>query len=123
MFDKAGMRRVATISPPAEQASTLSRLRAAGADPLAADFVTQVCRRPMIRHIVAKAVFDWYRSSTADGEKRVERQSPRMLAQTYRQLAGSRPVYFIWAADRRGRALIERNLAGKTAENQRPRAA
>ena len=111
VFDKAGMRRVGTVAPPADRARTLSALRAAGADPLAADFASQVCRRPAIRRIVANTVFNWYRSTTGGGERRVERQSPAVLARTYRQLAGSQPVYFIWAADAKGRRLIDKHLA------------
>ncbi len=99
VFERAGMRRIGTCMPPARRDETVRRLRAAGADPLAADFVSQVCRRPGVRRLVAESVFDWYRSTTAGGEARVARQSPTTLAQTFRQLAGSEPVYFIWARD------------------------
>jgi GNAT superfamily N-acetyltransferase len=109
VFDKAGMRRIGTVEPPAEQGQALSRLLAAGADPLAADFVTQVCRRPSVRRIVSEAVFNWYQTTTGGGERRVERQTPVFLAHTYRQLAGSQPVYFIWAADEKGRQIINEN--------------
>ena len=52
--------------------------------------------------MVARAVADWYRGITGGGRERVERQSPRTLAQTYRQMVGSRPVYHLWAADEEG---------------------
>ena len=123
VFDKAGMRRIGTVAPPAEQRETLRRLRAVGADPLAADFVSQVCRRPSVRRIVAQAVFNWYRTTTGGGEVRVERQSPTFLAHTYQQLAGSKPVYFIWAADRKGWAILDRQTQEEEEEGQRPRAA
>lgn len=123
VFDKAGMRRVTTVTPTAEQAAILAELRSLGADPLAADFVVQVCRRPCVRRIIARAVFDWYRSATGEGRDRVERQSPSMLAQTYRQLAGSRPVYFIWAADRPGWELIDRYAGNDQFGGQHPHAA
>jgi len=109
VFDKAGMRRIGTIAPPPSSKTTLTKLRATGADPLAADFVSQVCRRPSVRRVVAEGVFNWYRTTTGGGEQRVARQSPRILAQTFRQLAGSQPVYFIWAGDDRGRAIIDEN--------------
>jgi len=113
VFDKAGMRRIGTVEPPAEQGQILNRLLAAGADPLAADFVTQVCRRPSVRRIVSEAVFEWYQSTTAGGQRRVERQTPTFLAQTYRQLAGSQPVYFIWATDEKGWQIISENTADR----------
>lgn len=109
VFDKAGMRRVGTIAPPLARKRTMMQLREAGADPLAADFVAQVCRRPSIRRLVKESVAHWYRTTTAGGERRVEHQSPRTLAQTFRQLAGSQPVYFIWSADNAGWSLIDKH--------------
>lgn len=123
VFDKAGMRRVATVTPTSGQAAILAELRSLGADPLAADFVVQVCRRPGVRRIIARAVFDWYRSATGKGRDRVERQSPAMLAQTYRQIAGSQPVYFIWAADRSGWEMIDRHAGSDQFGGQHPYAA
>ncbi len=54
----------------------------------------------------------WYRATTGGGEDRVQRQTATFLAQTYRQLAGSQPVYFIWAATGGDWEFIEGNLAG-----------
>jgi len=112
VFEKAGMRRIGVCRPPALRDRTVAKLRAAGADPLAADFVSQVCRRPSVRRLVAAAVHDWYRRTTGGGEERVARQSPTVVAQTFRQLAGSEPVYFIWAQDEEGWSLIDRGLGG-----------
>ncbi len=111
VFEKAGMRAVGVCPAPAERDRAVAALRAAGADPVAADFVTQVCRRASVRRIVAGAVQAWYRVTTGGGETRVQRQSPSFLAHTFRQLAGSEPVYFIWAREPEGWALIERGLA------------
>lgn len=105
IFDKAGMQRVGTIEPPPARQRILQVLRHAGVDPLAADFVNQVCRRPTIRKLVTRSVNDWYRSTTGNPQ-RAERLSPMALAQTFRQSAGSQPVYFIWARDEAGRALL-----------------
>ncbi len=110
VFEKAGMRRVGVCRPPASLDETVAKLRAAGADPLAADFVSQVCRRASLRRLVAASVHTWYRSTTGGGEQRVARQSPTTLARTFRQLAGSQPVYFIWAQDQEAWALIERGM-------------
>ena len=56
-------------------------------------------RRPALRRLVTDAVYDWYRASTGGGESRVLRQSPRYLAETFRQMLGSRPVYYLWCKD------------------------
>jgi ABC-type lipoprotein export system ATPase subunit/GNAT superfamily N-acetyltransferase len=123
VFDKAGMRRIDTVAATSEQAAILAELHVLGADPMAADFVAQVCRRPAVRRVVTRAVFNWYRSATGAGRTRVERQSPAVLAQTYRQLAGSRPVYFIWSADRPGWTLIDRHSRVDWLGNSQPNAA
>ena len=74
----------------------LRRLREMGADPLSGGFVSDVLRRPQVRGIVARAVFDWYRAGARGASGRVARQGPAGLAQTFRQLVGSRPVYYLW---------------------------
>ena len=111
VFIKAGMRRIGTCRAPTSRDETLAKLRAAGADPLAADFVSQVCRRPSVRRLVSAAVRQWYQTTTSEGEERLARQSPTALAQTFRQMAGSEPVYFIWARDEAGWALIDEGQA------------
>jgi len=112
VFEKAGMRLVGLCEPPAILHETVSRLRSEGVDPLGADFVSQVRRRPSIRRLVSAAVSDWYRSTTSCGQERVTGQSPGTLAQTFRQMAGSQPVYYIWARDDQGWALIDRSQSG-----------
>jgi len=122
VFDKAGMRRIGTVAPPAAQSVNLGTLRAAGADPLAADFVDQVRRRPAIRRIVARTVENWHRA-TRGKKTDIEDQTPTMLAHAYRQLAGSRPVYFLWAADPAGWSLIDRHTRGMADDESNPEAA
>jgi ABC-type lipoprotein export system ATPase subunit/GNAT superfamily N-acetyltransferase len=107
VFEKAGMRLVGACRLSRATQEAVDRLRAAGADPLAADFVSQVCRRPAIRQMVAREVFNWYRATTTAGQQRVARQSPTELARTYRQLAGSQPVYFIWGRRAEDWAVID----------------
>ena len=62
------------------------------------------------RRLVAASVHAWYRATTGGGDARVARQSPSTLAHTFRQLAGSRPIYFIWARDPEGWQIIERGM-------------
>ncbi len=114
VFDKAGMRRIGTIEPRRGRA-VVQRLREMGADPLAADFAGQVCRRPVVRDTVGKAVADWYRGATRDGRARAAAMSPQQLSHTFRRICGSRPVYFIWAADEQGWAMLDLSEEGQEA--------
>jgi len=110
VFEKAGMRPIGVCCGSAGSEAALAWLRAAGADPLEAAFTSHVRCRPAVRRVVAREVANWYRATTGGGEQRVRKQTPTVLAQTYRQLAGSQPVYFIWAAANEDRELIEANL-------------
>ena len=109
VFEKAGMTRIGTCDMPPRRARMLDELERLGADPFGRNFVMQVCRRPRVRRIVADLVYQWYQATTAGGEKRVARQSPELLAQTFRGLVGSRPVYFLWQRpDGRGKPGVTR---------------
>ncbi len=104
VFEKAGMTRIGTCAMPPYRARVLSELAALDVDPCRRDFVMQVSRRPRVRRLVAELVYRWYQATTAGGERRVERQSPQLLAHTFRGLVGSRPVYYLWRRpDRRKR--------------------
>lgn len=96
IFERAGMKRVGVCPIPADRQRLLDEFARLHVDPLSPDFVTRVCRRPTLRRLVARGVFDWYRGTTGGGEARVARQSPRFLAETFRQMIGSRPVYYLW---------------------------
>jgi ABC-type iron transport system FetAB ATPase subunit/GNAT superfamily N-acetyltransferase len=114
VFDKAGMQRIGVCNPPAIRDESLALLRDAGVDPLGSDFVSQVCSRPMIRRVVAGTVYQWYRSTRGRSAEKIARQSPSDLARTYRQLAGSEPVYYLWSGESSGRALIDAYLRNRT---------
>jgi len=110
IFEKAGMRRIGVCEPPAIRDASLAQLRAAGIDPLSTDFVSQVCRRPAVRRIVARCVLSWYRATSCNSEEKLSHQTPADLARTFRQLIGSEPVYYLWAADEAGWDLIEKGM-------------
>jgi len=96
VFEKAGMERIG-VCPPAPSRERLSAwLRQHGADPLAADFEDHVERQPAVRTLVSDTVARWYEATTGAGRDRVGRQSPRLLAHSFRQLIGSQPVYYLW---------------------------
>ncbi len=96
VFEKAGMKRIGQYDITPCRAKALEDLRALEVDPTGRDFTMHVCRRRRVREIVAKVVYDWYAATTVGGERRVERQSPQFLAQTFRGLIGLRPVYYLW---------------------------
>lgn len=99
VFERAGMRCVGLCATPDGMDALAARVRAEGTDPFSADFVGDVCRKPRLRRLVAGAVADWYRGMTAGGKQRALRQEPATLARTFRQLLGSRPVYYLWSRE------------------------
>ncbi|MGB2984577.1 MAG: hypothetical protein WBE26_01730 [Phycisphaerae bacterium] len=96
VFEKAGMTWIGQYDISKKRKAALDALQAMDVDPNAREFPMQVCRRRRVREIVSRVVYDWYAATTAGGECRVERQSPQLLAQTFRGLIGSRPVYYLW---------------------------
>lgn len=96
VFEKAGMKRVGQYEIPPKSKAALDALRALEVDPNSREFTMHVCRKRQVREIVSRVVYDWYAATTAGAECRVERQSPQLLAQTFRGLIGSRPVYYLW---------------------------
>jgi len=102
VFEKAGMQRIGLCELPPRQERVVGRIRAMGLDPLGPDFVDEVARRPRLRRLVAQAVRGWYEAGTGRGASRVDGQDPFTLARTFRQIAGSRPVYYLWQGDRTG---------------------
>lgn len=108
VFERAGMTRVGTCEPSGELKRILAALASIHVDPLSPAFPTEVCRRPRVRRLIAEGVRVWYRGVTCDGAARVARQSPLVLANTFRQLVGSAPVYYLWQRPARRRRAIGR---------------
>ena len=96
VFEKAGMKRIGECPMPASRTKLLEELETLGVDAFGPDFVNQVCRRPRVRKVVAKLIYQWYQATTGAGEKRVAKQSPEFLAQAFRGLVGSQPIYYLW---------------------------
>jgi hypothetical protein len=96
VFARAGMERIGECAAPAGRARVAAALERMGVDPLGEDFTEQVARRAGVRRLVRQVVYDWLRATTGGGEKRVARWGAGVLAVTFRQLVGSRPVYYIW---------------------------
>lgn len=111
VFERAGMQRVGVCALPERHKKTIGQLLTLGADPFAADFVSQVCRRPTVRRLVVASVQQWYQATTAGrAGNRTDRQSPTFLAQTFRQIVGSEPVYYLWASREQDRRRIDEGL-------------
>ena len=100
VFEKAGMERIGQYTIAHQQQAAIDALRAMDVEPNSREFPSYVARRRRVRAIVSRVVFDWYSGTTGGGEARVARQSPEMLAQIFRGLLGSRPVYYLWRKDR-----------------------
>jgi len=96
VFEKAGMVRIGQYGLHKDRRRALEELSECGADPFARDFEVQVCRRRRVREIVSRVVYAWYQATTAGGKRRVAKQSPCLLAQAFRNLIGTRPVYYLW---------------------------
>ncbi len=96
VFEKAGMRRIGQYAIPPKRQAALDALRDMGVDPNGREFTLHVCRRRRVREIVCRVVHDWYAATTGGGVKRVQRQSLPLLAQTFRGIISSRPVYYLW---------------------------
>ncbi len=102
VFERAGMRRVGRCALPEAQRRIARALAERHADPHATDFAAHVARRPEVRRLVAEGVYRWYCTITSAqaARSRVVRQSPAALAETYRQVAASRPIYYLWERPR-----------------------
>jgi ABC-type lipoprotein export system ATPase subunit/GNAT superfamily N-acetyltransferase len=96
VFEKAGMQRIGQYPPHPKRQAAVEALKKLDVDPNARDFVLHVSRSRNLREIVAAVVHEWYESTTGGGKTRVQRQSPQLLAQTFRGLIGARPVYYLW---------------------------
>lgn len=96
VFEKAGMQRIGQYDIQEKRKAAIEALRDMDVDPNSRVFPMQVCRRRRVREIVSRVVYDWYAATTGGGECRVARQSPRLLAQTFRGVICSRPVYYLW---------------------------
>jgi energy-coupling factor transporter ATP-binding protein EcfA2 len=97
VFERAGMQRIGDCPAPRHLVRALEKLRGLGVDPAASDFVTQIRRRRDVRAVVRASVYRWYCATTTDAAARCSRrESPQALADTFRGVAGLRPVYYLW---------------------------
>lgn len=115
VFEKAGMVRIGQYGLCPWRKAALDELLRIGVDPCARDFAVHVGRNRLVRGLVAGLIERWYAGTTAGGETRPARQSPVVLAQTFRSLIGANPVYYLWRSPANIRA------RSSTAGRPRPR--
>jgi len=96
VFEKAGMKRIGECPVSRKRLTAVQELMALEVDILHPDFIRHVVRRPRVRRIVARSVTEWYQATTGAGEKRVKKQTPELLAHTFRSQVLLRPVYYLW---------------------------
>ncbi|MFQ6048269.1 MAG: hypothetical protein ACE5K7_02770 [Phycisphaerae bacterium] len=96
VFEKAGMERIGLCPLPRDRQRAVAELRGLGVGPLDPDLAEQISRRPAVRRLVRAVVLGWLQATTGGGQRRLAHQTARGLAMTFRQLAGSRPVYYLW---------------------------
>lgn len=107
VFERAGMTRIGCVTMPGAQHQALLSLMAEGVDPWQVDFVEQVRRRPAIRHMIKQVVRAWYQGTTSLPQHRMKQHTTTSLAHTFRQLACSQPIYYLWdAARERGEGTV-----------------
>lgn len=100
VFERAGMTRVGPCPLPRGRMELLQRLRAWKLDPFAPDFERKVARTPRVRELVIETVRKWLGAMHGPKREKVATWETGRLAQTFRQLIGRPPVYYLW--DREG---------------------
>jgi len=96
VFERAGMRRIGECALPKRCGRAVAALREFDIDPAHREFVIHVARDSRVREIVTNMVHRWYAAISGEGSRRAARQSPEFLAQAFRGLITSRPVYYLW---------------------------
>ncbi len=103
VFERAGMVRLGLTGARGPGRAVLAAL---GADPLAPDFERQVRDRREVRNLVARWVHRWLQATTGRPIERIRAMTPRQLAAACVQMAGPRPVYYLWSAEAKERARL-----------------
>jgi hypothetical protein len=100
VFERADMRRVGRCPLPKGRLKLLERMKEWRLDPFAADFPRKIARYPRVRKLVEDTVQDWVNATHGRGKYSVRGKGASQLSQTFRQLLGSPPIYYLW--DREG---------------------
>jgi len=99
VFERADMRRVGRCPLPKGRLKLLERMKEWRLDPFAADFPRKIARYPRVRKLVEDTVQDWVNATHGRGKYSVRGKGASQLSQTFRQLLGSPPIYYLWDRD------------------------
>ncbi len=100
VFERAGMRRVGQCALPRGRLAILERLRRLKLDPFSDAFTRQIEKYPRVRRLVVDTILGWSQVTHSAKGFRLRGRSPDELGQTFRQVLGEPPVYYLW--DRAG---------------------
>jgi GNAT superfamily N-acetyltransferase len=96
VFERAGMDRIGRCPLPRGRMAMLQRLRQWNIDPFADDFPRRISRFPRVRKLVEKTIQDWVTTTQGPKKYRIEGRPVAVLAQTFRQIIGEPPLYYLW---------------------------
>jgi ABC-type lipoprotein export system ATPase subunit len=100
VFERAGMHRVGQCALPRGRLAILERMRAMKLDPFCDDFSRQIARCPRVRRLVEQTIIGWSQVTHSRKGFRFRGRTAAELGQTFRQVLGEPPVYYLW--DREG---------------------
>ncbi len=98
VFEKAGLKRVGLCPLPRGRMHLLERLKLADVDPFSAEFERLVGRHPRVRALVERTVIEWAGGLYGNRRRKTAGRSSEQLAQSFQQIIGRPPVYYLWDA-------------------------
>ena len=96
VFERAGMTRIGLAGKSSYTRQVLQRLDHLGLRPEDPGLERAIAQRPQVRELVVQAVTAWYRATTGAGRRRAAARTNRGLAESFRVMAGTAPVYYLW---------------------------
>lgn len=100
VFERAGMHRIGQCDLPRGRLAILERMRQLKLDPFSDAFSRQIAKYPRVRRLVIETLLGWSQVTHSAKGFRLRGRSPDELGQTFRQVLGEPPVYYLW--DREG---------------------
>ncbi|QDV91692.1 lipoprotein transporter ATP-binding subunit [Phycisphaerae bacterium RAS2] len=99
VFERAGMHRIGQCALPRGRLAILERLRRLKLDPFSDAFTSQIAKYPRVRRLVVETILGWSQVTHSAKGFRLRGRSPDELGQTFRQVLGEPPVYYLWDRD------------------------
>jgi len=99
VFERAGMHRIGQCALPRGRLAILERMRRLKLDPFSDAFTRQIAKYPRVRRLVVETILGWSQVTHSAKGFRLRGRSPDELGQTFRQVLGEPPVYYLWDRD------------------------